>query len=247
MQAASHVIVVVPCAKCACRWRTSGASSSRSASVIAWMQLLDVDLARAGERRAAVAEAWASAVRARARTPCGRRRRQRRSAGGTRAGRAQRHAVQRLRQPLRVRQVLRLRLDRVEHRVPVPLLALLDRLDDVQPQRHAGLLDPVDLGRDERLGDPREPHQDVGDGPVHTLVTTRRARTHALEESLARQRLVSVWSAPLDLLAPWEPSDGHGWRRSSSPRVGGPRRWHRRRRASASARSTGRTRCRSTP
>jgi hypothetical protein len=33
MHAASHVIVVVPCAKCACRWRTPG--SSASASVIA--------------------------------------------------------------------------------------------------------------------------------------------------------------------------------------------------------------------
>ena len=55
----------------------------------------------------------------------------------------------------------------------MPLLTLLDRLDDVQAQRHAGLLDPVDLGRDERLGDPREPHQDVGDGPVHNPVTSR--------------------------------------------------------------------------
>ena len=72
--------------------------------------------------------------------------------------------------------------------MPVALLALLDRLDDVQAQRHAGLLDPVDLGRDERLGDPREPHQDVGDGPVHTLVTTPAARDHALEESFTFAR-----------------------------------------------------------
>ena len=35
MRAACQVIVVVPCAKCACRWRTSGASISRSASAIA--------------------------------------------------------------------------------------------------------------------------------------------------------------------------------------------------------------------
>ena len=38
MHAASQVIVVVPCAKCACRWRTSG--SSASASVIAWISSL---------------------------------------------------------------------------------------------------------------------------------------------------------------------------------------------------------------
>ncbi|MEM4782042.1 MAG: hypothetical protein QXG03_10855, partial [Halalkalicoccus sp.] len=33
--AACHVIVVVPCAKWACRWRTSGAGMTRSASAIA--------------------------------------------------------------------------------------------------------------------------------------------------------------------------------------------------------------------
>ena len=52
-----------------------------------------------------------------------------------------------------------------------------------------------------------------------------RPNVTRIKESLARQRLVSVWSGPLDPLAPWEPSDGHGWRRSSSPRVGGARRW----------------------
>src|ERR1700709_1636026 len=40
MRAACQVIVVVPCAKCACRWRTSGASSTRSASAIAWRRSL---------------------------------------------------------------------------------------------------------------------------------------------------------------------------------------------------------------
>ena len=171
MQAASHVIVVVPCAKCACRWRTSGAEQPVGERD-RLEQLLDVDLARAGEA--------ASGGRGRpGRTRSGARARRRAGGGGAAPQRGQELAqvavaprVQRLRQALRVGQVLRLGLDRVEHRMPVALLARLDRLDDVQAQRHAGLLDPVDLGRDERLGDPREPHQDVGDGPVHTPVTT---------------------------------------------------------------------------
>jgi hypothetical protein len=71
--------------------------------------------------------------------------------------------VQRLRQAAGIRQVFRARQDRVEHRVVVTLLALLDWFDHEEPQRHAGLLDPMDLGGDERLRHAREAHQDVGD------------------------------------------------------------------------------------
>ena len=172
MQAASHVIVVVPCAKCACRWRTSGASAVGERDRLD--QLLDVDLARAGEAGLAVAEGLARtrSVAARA-TPCGRRR----DAALERGQELAQVAVA----PARAaawsgpsgRAGTRGSASIASSTGwSVPLLALLDRLDHEQPQRHAGLLDPVDLGRDERLGDPREPHQDVGDGPVHTLVTT---------------------------------------------------------------------------
>ena len=91
--------------------------------------------------------------------------------------------VQLLRHQRRVGQVLGRRPDGILHRVPMALLALFDRLDDVEAQGHPGLLDPVDLRRDERLGYPRVPHQDVGDGPGHNPLTpVTSATSRGLEE-----------------------------------------------------------------
>ena len=127
-------------------------------------QLLDVDLARAREAGAAVAqrlragrgERAGEAERAAARD-AGDRGRERRQVGAA-------PAVQRLGQRRGVREVLGAGLDGVDHGVAEPLLALLDRLDDEQPQRDAGLLDAQQLAGDEGLGHAREAHEHVADG-----------------------------------------------------------------------------------
>ncbi len=134
-------------------------------------QFLEVDLARTGEGAAAVAQGLGERRARGARQP-------KRTAAQTapqtgqerpqvrRAPRMERRGERR-----RVREVGRTRTDRVQHGVVVPLLPRLHGLDDEQAQRHAGRFHAVDLGGDERLGDAREAHQDVGDGPVHNPVT----------------------------------------------------------------------------
>jgi hypothetical protein len=127
-------------------------------------QLLDVDLARAGERCAAVSE------RLRQRRRCGDGEAFRPAAerafdgGGERLQVARPPAVQRGGERAAVRQVVRLRLDRVDDRMPVPALLLLDGLDDEQPDVDPGLFNAMQLTRDERLRDARKAHEDIADG-----------------------------------------------------------------------------------
>ena len=137
MRAACQVIVVVPCAKWACRWRTSGASMQPVGERDRLQQLLDVDLARAGEARAAVAHRLGGAVASARARPLGRRRGDALDRGQERREVGAAPAVQRLGQRRRVGQVLGAGLDRVDDGVAELALALLDRLDDEQPQRHA--------------------------------------------------------------------------------------------------------------
>ena len=164
MRAACHAIVVVPWAKCACRWRTSGAPEHAVGERDRLQQLLDVDLARAREARAAVAHGLGAGGGERAGEPeraaagdAPQRGHERRDVGGA-------PAVQRARERGGAGEVLRPRADRVDDRVAQVALALLDRLDHEQPQRHPRLLDPVQLAGDERLRDAREAHEDVADG-----------------------------------------------------------------------------------
>ena len=176
MRAASHVIVVVPCAKCACRWRTSGASISAVGERDRLEQLLDVDLARAAEAACGGRGTPGAngGPRARARP---------RAAGGARSASARAGTRARSRAAPEMERLASAPSGRAGTRAS-PRSRRATGWSVPRSRSSTGLMTNSRSGtpacstrwisrRDERLGDPREPHQDVADGPVHNPVTTQ--------------------------------------------------------------------------